>query len=70
MKTTGIQPLDPKLFPREYYKLKVIAKATGLTAVHLRGCALTKKRFGNADYLRVEEVNRYIEDPASLVNGI
>ena len=57
----GIQRLNPEAFPSEYYRLTVVSRSTGLSATHLRRCRIKKFRFGNADYVRVAEVNSYLE---------
>lgn len=59
---TGIQRLNPEEFPGEYYRLTVVSRSTGLSATHLRKCRIRKFRFGNADYVRVVEVNSYLEN--------
>lgn len=65
VRPTGIAKLDPKQFPKEYYKLTDVAKASGFSARHLRRCALRKYPFTNADWIRVSEFNRYVGNPGA-----
>ena len=60
----GIRRLDRVKYPDEYYKLTVIAAATGLSATSLRKSPLRKFAFTNADWLRTEDVIRYLQNPS------
>lgn len=67
MKPKAYPNSPDRIPPREYYTLRAIATATGLSPTHLRACPLRKNRFGNADYLKVEQGNHYIEKPSRIL---
>ena len=67
MKTKGISTIDATKYPHEYYALGMISKATGLSPTHLRRCSLPKYRFGNAIFLKVSQINQYIENACQLI---
>ena len=66
MRTKGISTFDPEKYPHEYYTLAVVSKATGLSPTHLRKSLLPKYRFGNTIFLKVSQVNHYIEGACQL----
>lgn len=62
----GISRIKPALHPDEFYRLTYVSRVTGFSANYLRRCPIPKYRFCNRDYLRRDDVNRFIDNP----NGI